>query len=419
MDNLRPYLELIKENRNFRNLWLAQSVSNFGDWFGLLALYALIAKYSGSEFLLGLVIIVKMLSLAAFSPFAGYLTDRFNRRRLMIFCDLARMVAILGILFVQSEDLLWLAFVLTAFQMMLSAVFEPAKTSSIPNVTSEGQLINANVVSTATWSIIFTTGMAIGGFATEWLGTNMVFILDGFTYLLSAWFIYRTVIPQERLSEEEMERTKNPFTGIKEGLGYLFKNEQILRPSIAKGTSTMFLGGLVYLLVIISEEILMMGSIGLGLLYAARGIGTGIGPIVGRRLFRDEKDWVMVMGFAIFMSGAMYMMVGFIEAIWGMVFFVLLAHGASGANWVMSTVLLQKRTKDTFRGRIFSTEWLLFTVSNSISVLIASLVLEFDLLGVKELIMAYGLGMILAGITWTITVTVREKSYQQELAGES
>ena len=88
------------------------------------------------------------------------------------------------------------------------------------------------------------------------------------------------------------------------------------------------------MLIIISEEILMMGSIGLGLLYAARGFGTGIGPIIGRRLFRDEKDWVMVMGIAIFTSGVMYVMVGFADAIWVMILFVLLAHTASGANWV-------------------------------------------------------------------------------------
>ncbi|MDZ7756182.1 MFS transporter [Rhodohalobacter sp.] len=165
----------------------------------MLALYAIIGRYSDSEFLLGLIIVVKMLSLAFFSPFAGYLADRFNRRMLMIWCDLFRGVAVLGIILVQSESMLWLAYVLTAIQMMLSAVFEPAKTSSIPNVTSEENLTNANIISTATWSIIFTTGMAIGGFATEWLGTDMVLILDSLTYVLSAWFVYRAVIPQQRL----------------------------------------------------------------------------------------------------------------------------------------------------------------------------------------------------------------------------
>jgi MFS family permease len=396
-------------------LWAAQAISNFGDWFGLLALYALIGTYSDSEFLLGLIIVVKMLSLAVFSPLAGYITDRFNRRKLMILCDILRAIAVLGILFVQTESMLWLAFVLTSFQMMISAIFEPAKTASIPNVASKEDLVNANIISTATWSIIFTSGMAIGGFATELLGIKTVLILDAGTYLLSSWFIYKAVIPQTEMTEEEKEKTKNPLVGIIDGAKYLIENPQVLRPSIAKGTSSSFLGGLVYMLIIISEEILMMGSIGLGLLYAARGFGTGIGPIIGRRLFRDEKDWVMVMGIAIFTSGVMYVMVGFADAIWVMILFVLLAHTASGANWVKSTVLLQKRTIDVFRGRVFSTEWLLFTIMNSISVVCASLILEYQIMNVKDLMMIYGVLMGLAGIWWSFTITQKEKTYQKKL----
>ncbi len=415
MKSLNPYIRLISDNKDYRRLWLSQAVSNFGDWFGLLALYALIAEYSDSELLLGLIIVVKMVSLAAFSPFAGYLTDRFNRRRLMIFCDFARSAALLGILLVDSAETLWIAYALTSVQMMLSAIFEPAKTSSIPNVTTPEQLTNANIISTATWSIIFTSGMAIGGFATDLLGTDWVFIIDAATYIVSAWFVYKAIIPQTEQSEEEKERTRNPLIGIKEGAQYLISNKHILRPSIAKGTSTMFIGGLVYLLIIVSEEILMMGSIGLGLLYAARGFGTGIGPVIGRRLFSNQKDWVKVMGFCFIVSGLMYMVVGYASSIIIMVLFVLFAHAASGANWVMSTILLQKRAADTFRGRIFSTEWLLFTIANSISVVIAATILEFELLSVRNLIIVYGILMILSGLIWTFTISRQEKRYQNSL----
>lgn len=159
----------------------------------------------------------------------------------------------------------------------------------------------------------------------------------------------------------------------------------------------------------------MMGSIGLGLLYSARGIGTGIGPIIGRRLFSDEKDWVMVMGIAITFCGLMYMVVGFVNQLVLMLIFVLLAHAASGANWVTSTVLLQKRTQDTFRGRIFSTEWLLFTIGSSISTMIASLILELDIMGVQPLIIVYGGIMAIGGIVWSFTITKSESEWQKEI----
>jgi MFS family permease len=419
-----PFVELIKEYPSFRRLWIAQAISNFGDWFGLLALYALVQRYSDSEFLLGLVIIVKMLSLALFSPIAGYLTDRFNRRILMIICDGGRALSLLLMLLVQQESLLWLAYALTGFQMMLSAIFEPAKTASIPNVAPPERLVDANIISTATWSIIFTTGMAIGGFATEWIGVEGVFILDAFTYLVSAWFIYRAVIPQEARRSNYVEGQKKPSfwedvrqnigTDIVLGIRYLRDNHHILRPAVAKGTSTIFLGGLVYMLVLVSDSILQMGSIGLGLLYAARGIGTGIGPVIARQHFTDERQWVVVMGASIALSGAMYLVVGLTQVWWMMFVFVLLAHAASGANWVTSTVLLQKRSEDNFRGRVFSTEWLLFTLGNSLSVVVASVLLEWQIVALQTLISLYAVGLMAAGLLWLATVANWERNWVQK-----
>jgi MFS family permease len=419
-----PFVELIKEYPSFRRLWIAQAISNFGDWFGLLALYALVQRYSDSEFLLGLVIVVKMLSLAFFSPIAGYLTDRFNRRILMIICDVGRALSLLLMLLVQQESLLWLAYALTGFQMMLSAIFEPAKTASIPNVAPPERLVDANIISTATWSIIFTTGMAIGGFATEWIGVEGVFILDAFTYLVSAWFIYRAVIPQEARRSNYVEGQKKPSfwedvrqnigTDIVLGIRYLRDNHHILRPAVAKGTSTIFLGGLVYMLVLVSDSILQMGSIGLGLLYAARGIGTGIGPVIARQHFTDERQWVVVMGASIALSGAMYLVVGLTQVWWMMFVFVLLAHAASGANWVTSTVLLQKRSEDNFRGRVFSTEWLLFTLGNSLSVVVASVLLEWQIVALQTLISLYAVGLMAAGLLWLATVANWERNWVQK-----
>lgn len=414
LEKVRPYIDLVSYNQNYRRLWLSQVVSNFGDWFGILAVYALITQYSDSEFLLGLIIVVKMMSLATFSPFAGYITDRFNRRKIMIACDLIRGLLVLGLLLVVSYETLWLAYVLTALQMMFSAIFEPAKTSSIPNVTTEKELVDANVLSAASWSIIFTIGMGIGGLATAGLGTDLVFIINAFSYALSAWFIFRAVIPQKRMDEAEFQRTRNPLIGIKEGFQYLFSNHQVLRPTLAKGVFTMCLGGLTYMLILVSEEVLMMGSIGLGLLYSARGVGTGIGPIIGRRIFSRERDWVRAMGFAMIFGGLMYSVVGLTTSLAMMMLFVFIAHAASGANWVMSTVLLQRRTPDTFRGRIFSTEWLLFTLTQSASVIIASWVLENEWLTIQETMIVYAVMLSVSGLIWHITVTQNEQVYQQQ-----
>ncbi|MEX0771442.1 MAG: MFS transporter [Balneolaceae bacterium] len=414
---IKPYINLVRYNHNYRRLWLSQIVSNFGDWFGILAIFALIQQYSDSEFLLGLIIVVKMMSLATFSPIAGYITDRFNRRQLMIGCDILRGLIVLGFLLIVSYQTLWLAYLLTAIQMMLSAVFEPAKTSSIPNVTTSEELVNANILSAASWSIIFTTGMALGGLATGYLGTDPVFIINSISYMLSGWFIYKASIPQKRMSEDEKRRTSNPVKGIKDGFRFLLNNSHVLRPTIAKGTFTFCSGALVYMLIIVAEDVLMMGSIGLGFLYAARGIGTGIGPVAGRRIFKRESKWILAMGMFMVICGLFYLVVSLTQSLFIMLLFVLLAHMASGANWVMSTVLLQRRAPDTYRGRAFSTEWLLFTLSQSLSVTIAALILEFNLLTLQQTIGVFSVLLCLVGVLW-LTRVVPAESHYHRLADE-
>jgi MFS family permease len=412
----RPYLNLVRYNHNYRRLWLSQVVSNFGDWFGLLAVYALVVDYSDSELVLGALIVVKMFSFAVFSPLAGYVSDRFDRRTLMIICDLFRAVVVLGFLFIGSPEWLWAAFVLTALQMMGSAVFEPAKSSSIPNVTSPDELVYANILSNLSWSVIFTMGMGIGGLATAWLGRDLVFLTNAVTYVLSAWFIWKAVIPHVR-DAEQIASLANPFRGIKDGLIFLVNSPHILRPSLAKGSFSIMLGGLVYLLILLSEEVLLMGSIGVGLLYSSRGLGTAVGPIMIRRFFKDERNWIRATGFAMITAGTAYVIVGLTASLVVMLLFVFIAHCGSGANWVMSTVLIQKRAPDSFRGRIFSSEWLYLTVCESVSVVIAAVLLEFNILNINQTIVLFAFVLIVIGIAWLNTVAKREVIYQEESPG--
>lgn len=333
----------------------------------------------------------------------------------MIVCDIVRGLIVLGFLLIVSYETLWLAYVLMAAQMVFSAIFEPAKTSSIPNVTTPDELVNANILSAASWSIIFTTGMAVGGFATALLGTDAVFIINSLTYALSGLFIYRAVIPQTEMSDREKYRTRNPVTGIAEGFRFLLDNPRVLRPTLAKGMFTSCLGALVYLLIIVAEDVLMMGSIGLGILYAMRGIGTGIGPVLGRRIFKKESTWIYAMGTCMIASGLMYGLVSTTELIWLMAPLVMLAHISSGSNWVMSTVLLQRRAPDQFRGRVFSTEWLLFTLAQSVSVTIAALILEFNLLTIRGTTLLFSVALVCIGIFWLFRIAPQERREDESL----
>ncbi len=404
------YVELIRHNVSLRRLWLGSIISLLGDWFNTIALYSLITDLTGSPFALGAVFITKMLPWALASPFAGVLVDRFDRRRVMIASDGLRAVVVLGFLLVDEPGEVYLLYVLTALQVVIGSVFRPAQSASIPNITTPRELLTANALMSATWSALLTVGAALGGFATAWLGTQAVFVIDSLSYLWSAYFIFRTVIPQEQAPPGRALWMRTAFREITDGWTHLRRHPRIGRMALAKGVWAVAGGALVYMLTLLGEALAPDAqAIGIGVLFAARGLGTGLGPVLARALFKDRRYWPALIGAGIVFSGLSYAAVSYVPWTFAVAVLVTLAHVTSGANWVLSTVLLQERTGDRYRGRAFATEWLLVMLADTVSILIASLLLEAALLDLRGGFRVFAGVMIGCGFLWLLLIVPRER----------
>jgi MFS family permease len=383
-----------------------------GDWFNAIALYTLVQELTGSPFALGLVFLTKIVPFAVASPLAGLLVDRFDRRRLMIGADLIRAVLVLGFLLVSDAGDLYLIYVLTTLQVFMTAVFIPARSASIPNVTSPQQLLTANALSAATWSTLLAVGAALGGFATGWLGIRAVFLIDSATYLVSAYFLSRTVIPQDT-EKSTGKGLRAVLEDTADGWRHMRAHPPIGRMAFAKAAWALGGGALVYMLAMMGQQVAAVTpAVGIGILYAARGLGTGIGPLAVRKWVPNESIWPLLLGLGVVASGICYMIIGALP--WGLWVLVLVAvaHAPSGANWVASSVLLQKRTVDRFRGRVFSTEWLMLTLADALSVLAASVLMEMGVLDLRSGILVFGSVQILCGLAWVILIVPRERQPQ-------
>ncbi len=405
------YWELVRRNVDFRRLWVGNVVSLLGDWFNTIALYTLVSRLTGSPFALGGVFIFKMLPWALASPVAGVLVDRYNRRRLMIVSDLVRGVVVLGFLLVdEAGDVYWL-FGLIALQVVVGAVFVPAQSASIPNITTPKELLTANALLSASWSVMLAVGAALGGFAAQVLGEQAVFLIDSATYLVSAFFIYRTRIPQ-RTDAPAGPILRTAAREIWDGWQRLRAVPRVGRIALAKATWALAGGALVYLLTLLGEQIAPEAlAAGIGILFAARGLGTGIGPVVARALFQNPAHWPLLLGACIAFSGLCYAAVGFVPwVLWLVIGLVVAAHTASGANWVLATVMLQKRTEDRYRGRVFATEWLLVMLAHTVSILAASILLEYDVLDLRLSFLAFALIQVACGLLWIVLVVPKERA---------
>ncbi len=403
------YGALLRTNAGVRRLWAGTIVSLFGDWFNTLALYRLVLDMTGSETALGGVFLTKMLPLALASPIAGVLADRLDRRKLMIGADLVRAGIVLGFLFVRDAGDLWLLYVLASAQIAVSAAFTPAKNAMLPRITQKGELLTANALLSATWSVMLAVGAAAGGPVVDAFGTDVVFWLDAGTYLVSAAFIARIRVPARTPEPSERGVIRAGLRQIADGWRYLRARPEIGRIALAKATWGVGGGGLVLALAVLGDRLFpSAGTTGIGVLFAARGLGTGLGPVLARALFRDARRWPAVLGASIVASGLAYGGVALAgDARWAVAALVVFAHAASGSNWVLSTTLLQERAEDRLRGRVIATDWLLVTLVQSASVLTASVLMERGL-PVGTVVLGLAGLQILTGVLWLTLVVPSE-----------
>jgi MFS family permease len=415
VDEQAGYWALVTGNKNFRRLWGGNLISLLGDWFNTIALYVVVTELTGSPFALGAVFITKMLPWALSAPLAGVLVDRYSRRGLMIGTDIFRAVLVLGYLLIDTPAAVPWLYVLLTGQVVAGAVFNPAKSAALPNITTPPELLTANALMSATWSTMLAVGAALGGFAVEALGTDAVFWIDSATYLVSAVFILGTTIPQDT-EPADTSLLRSAVREITDGWRHLRARPRIARFAFAKATWAVAGGALVYMLALLGDRIAPSAlAAGIGVLFMARGIGTGIGPIVVRRLFPERRQWPVVIGVTIVLCGLCYAGIGLVPwsdqltIIIAVCALVVLAHAASGGNWVLSTVILQKRTEDRYRGRVFSTDWLLVMSAESLSILVGSALLELGWLTLEGAVLVFGGLQVLCGLGWLVIIVPRER----------
>src|SRR5690242_18148201 len=144
---LRAYLQLLRAHRNFRLLWLAQLVSELGDWFYALSVYNLLLELTGSKAQsVGLAVVLQVLPHTFIAPATGVINDRISRRTIMIAADIARFFIVLGMLAVRTPGTVWLVYPLLLLETLGAAFFEPAHSAVIPNIVDDRDVLNANAL---------------------------------------------------------------------------------------------------------------------------------------------------------------------------------------------------------------------------------------------------------------------------------
>jgi MFS family permease len=412
------YIQLVRTNTNFRNLWFGQIVSLLGDWFNLIASASLIGLLTQSGVAVGGLFVVRLLAPFVVSPIAGVFADRYNRKHILIIADIARAITVLGFLLIREPGQVWLLYVLTAIQLGISGFFFPARSSILPDVVDAQELGAANALSSATWSIMLALGSALGGLVAGSWGIYPAFWIDAGTFILSAFFITR-IVYQPTIESTSSRSVTAALIDYLDGLRYLKQNADILVVTFVKAAVALsFSGAYQVIQVRLAEEIYVIGeggSTGLGIMYAVVGIGTGLGPI-GARKFTGDRDWSMRIAIVVaFLVSAIGL--GMVAPLpsFGIVLTGSFLRGfGGGLAWVFSTQILLQLLPNRVRGRVFSTEFAIQTLMAALAAYLGGWGLDHPNVGISGMLWVMSIATLVSGLLWGLWLILGPKKQDLE-----
>jgi MFS family permease len=390
-----PYLRLVSRNRDFRRLYLAQLVSFGGDWFLVVPLLGLVYEMTHSKLATAAVWASQLLPNLLLSPLAGAVSDRFDRKRVMIASDLLRAAACVGLVLVDDLGSPALAYALGAVIGIGTAFFYPNPSAALPNLVAKDDLGPANVLLGSAWGTMAAAGAALGGTFAAILGRDASFLVDGASFVASAGLILSL---RARLSEGRASRPPPVMRSAGETLRYARERPEVLALLTSKAGFGITSGAIV-LLPAFAADVFDAGDAGTGWLFAARGAGALAGPFLFRRVFgATDRTLMRSIWIAVALWGACYVGLPFSSAIPLAALAVAVAHLGGGAQWMLSSYGLQRTTPDAIRGRIFSADLALVTGTSVASFAICGALA--DAFGVRAVLAGAGLFGVAFSVAW-------------------
>ena len=166
----------------------------------------------------------------------------------------------------------------------------PTSDAALPNVVKKENLAEANVIFFSSWGIMAGLGAGLGGYLTTVISRNLLFTIDFFSFLISALIVFSI---KKNLSEASIEETRREEISYKDGVKYASSKKEILSLIITKATFAISASGLLSMFTVLSYDIYQAGDYGTGLMFAARGVGALVGPIVIRYFFGSSDGQLL------------------------------------------------------------------------------------------------------------------------------
>ncbi|MGH9779269.1 MAG: MFS transporter [Candidatus Acidiferrales bacterium] len=378
----------VLRNRQFFTLWVAQLVSNFGDWLALLALFSLVAfRWQGTAYEVSGIFIAFALPWALLGPVAGVFVDRWDLKRTMIASDVVRGGLVLLLAWVSD---VYQVYAVVSALGTVSTFFVPAQNAIIPLLVRREELLVANSINAQTLQLNKIVGPAAAGLLVAAAGEVVCFYLDSLSFLLSAALL--SVLTARRAAAEADRSVTAVLADLRQGLIFLLQHPAVRFVGVAMTAALVAIGAFDALAAIYVRDVLAAESRVFGFIVSLIGAGSIVGSLViGRYGQRWSRILLVVLGIGAIGAGVALLALTNVTAVALLVSFFL-GFGVSGV-FVPAQTLIQEETPQALLGRVSSTSWAVLTVAQLVGVGVAGKLAEW--VGILSLYSVAGVTLVL------------------------
>lgn len=388
-------MSLLRRNPGFGRLWAAAGVSLVGDWLSFVAVAALALQSGDGAFGLALVFAAHALPGAVLAPFAGAIVDGMDRRRVLIAADVIASVITIGMMIAAFAGAFGAIIPLLLVRSGVTSIVPPGESAAIRRLVGTNDLLAANSILAATWSVSYVVGMALGG-AAAMLGPAIALALDAASFAgAAAVHAMLPAMPSPAAGRPLGAIVRATPRDTMAALRVARANRPLLRAVLGKTPIGLAAGAAWVALNLIGATDKPFGAAALsfGVLQAVRGAGTGIGPPLAARLRRggvgEQRLQAVAIGLAMIAIAAL----GFVRGAGPLVALCLVWGIGTGSNWVLAHVALQLHSSDEVIGRLAAFDELLVTLAMVMSAFIGAAVITWIGIAAAPLV-GVGLGLL-------------------------
>jgi len=343
-------LAFLRENRDFRNFWFGQVVSQIGDRIHTLAVIWVVYSWTKSGTALGVVLIAATLPSVLISPWAGAVSDRLNRKRIAIACDLARSVLVIVLAGMAHYQLLTMTVivVMTALISIASAFFNPATLAMMPSILASQDLGRANAITQLSANASGALGFLLGSGLIAAIGVPAAFLFNGGSFFVSALLIGK-IVYQHTPSRKAVSFVSDLAEGwrVVQGMPMV---SRMLGPLVV---INFLFSSLSVLIPVFGEGVFGAGSAGVGMLLASYTCGMFLAALV-LSSFHPKASMSWLVTASLLAVGGSFLAMGLIARLPLFVGALVLVGFALNATNICLITMFQRVIPGEVRGKFFS-----------------------------------------------------------------